>query len=233
MATFEHITSLLNGVDLSSVPNKHALSIDYPALQLLPEGYQLSLQPPANLAAREAPPLDSRRIGIDPATSASHVINLSVSNRPIPHVGVLDILIGLPEATKAMSCRPGDSKMLAVTFHDEELECEVLRIMLATKFVAEDRVHEYTYEMTMAEWKESIGVFAQPWTLTLDELITRSSDLAYYYVRGNIAWEMSTEAAFAEEGRWVHLWGAKELRAKERADMTVEQVEWLLREVKI
>ncbi|KAK6439000.1 hypothetical protein LTR95_004786 [Oleoguttula sp. CCFEE 5521] len=204
MVTFEHLAILLNEVDSSSVPNKHALSIDYPTLKILPEGYQLSLQPPSNLAAREAPPLDSRRIGIDPATSASCVIRLAVANRPIPHAGVLDIPVGLPEAIKAMSCRPGDSKLLAVTFHDEELECEVLRIMLATKFVTEDRVREYTFE-----WRDSIEIFAQPRALALDDLITRSSDLSYYHVRSNIAWEIGTEAAFAEEGRWVHLWGSK------------------------
>ncbi|OQO01360.1 hypothetical protein B0A48_12915 [Cryoendolithus antarcticus] len=87
--------------------------------------------------------------------------------------------------------------------------------------------------MSIEKWKERVGVLAQPWALALDDLITRSSDLSYYHVRGNIAWEMSTETASAEEGRWVHLWGSKELRAKERADMTVEQMEWLVREVEI
>nr|OQO30956.1 hypothetical protein B0A51_01761 [Rachicladosporium sp. CCFEE 5018] len=70
--------------------------------------------------------------------------------------------------------------------------------------------------MSIEKWKESVGVLAQPWALALDDLITRSSDLSYYHVRGNIAWETSTETASAEEGRWVHLWGSKELRAKER-----------------
>jgi len=104
--------------------------------------------------------------------------------------------------------------------------------------------YRYDVELSQNEWEgivrgeselEGIGEGCR-WVQALEELITRSSDRAYYHVRNRLAADYSAEAAAEEEASWGEQWGGMKLRGeevKEEKRAMVDEIGLLMRECEL
>ena len=80
--------------------------------------------------------------------------------------------------------------------------------------------YRYDVELSQNEWDEivrgesELGGVGEDcrWVKALEELITRSSDRAYYHVRNRLAADYGEEVAVEEEASWVSEWAGTSVR---------------------
>lgn len=201
----------------------HILRIRFPVRDLLPNDTEPVLDPPTNIAMREAPPVDQRRLGISQSLCML-IIDCNTTalacgqafNTSAPIDGISEIL----------ACGPGKSRLDAVVFHDTNQKQRVLRLSFQIALLQNhEHAQVYTFSMPIGEWNRVIEEQDSPWILAPDELITRSSPRAYYHVRNRLAFDSGQKYAVAEEAGWSARCGAKWLREQERSKTTVEDIE--------
>jgi hypothetical protein len=142
------------------------------------------------------------------------------------------MLVARHVAFKSMSCGRGSSRLEAVTFHDDGYEGEVIRLSLHVSLKRDVEDHYYTFEILREKWQRIVDEDEGSWVKSLDELMTRRSDRAYYHVRNRIAADYGEEAAVAEEATWGAGWGGTRLRQQEKAATTVNDIEKILDGIK-
>ena len=220
-----HLVSLFEDLKLEDVPTLHILEIEYPVRGLLPPDTEPLLTPPAKLDSREAPPHDQRRAGVFQSTCRIHI---PTERRDNACDGFIDDLVSLHCAFQSMTCGPGTSHLAAVAFYDDGHEGEVIRLSLHVALKNDVDDHSFTFEILRDKWQRMVDEGESSWVQALDELMTRSSDRAYYHVRNRIAADYGEEAAMAEEAVWGAGWGGTRLRQQERDDTTVEDIDQMM-----
>lgn len=221
MTDTDQLTSLFASCKLEDVPDRHVLELEYPVRRLLPPHFEPSLEPPANLDRREAPPHDQCRAGVYQSVCR---IYFATENRKNPNAGFDDWWYTLHSAFESLTYGPGTSKLEAVSFRDHEMDEDVIRVCLHTSLDQEAESHSYDFEFTGEQWKRMVEKKESSWVDALDELITRRSDLAYYHVRNRVACDYGQDFAVAEEALWSARWGGNRLRQLERDQTTVEDI---------
>ena len=216
--------------------NSHVLEIEFPDETPL-------LEPPTNVQTREAPPHDQRRLGI--TQSACYLCHKITEFGPNPLRG---------EAYDSTSRRklaffahlaygPARSLLRAVAFHDARRNRNAMRLSFCVWYGDIDGCgrESYTYdvEVLQSRWdglvrgageSESENSLAglgsnTRWIPALDELVTRSSDRAYYHVRNRLVADHGEEAAGEEEASWVEEWAGISVREDEVEEEERERVE--------
>lgn len=201
----------------------HFLEIRFPVRDLLPNDTDPVLDPPTNLAMREAPPVDQRRMGISQSLCMlvfdSHIAAL-------PHGEAFNTSAPIDSVSEILAYGPGKSLLDAVVFHDTDQKQHVLRLSFQIALLQNhEHAQVYTFSMPIGKWTRVVEEQDFPWILALDELITRSSPRAYYHVRNRLASDFGQENAVAEEAGWSARWGVKWLREQERSETKVEDIE--------
>jgi hypothetical protein len=224
MADTNSIVSLFENCTLDNVPDRHVLEIEFPVRGILPPGfdppdYTPLLNPPANLNRREASPDDQTRLGV---YQSSCRIHLDTKNRKIPS---RHTLTSLQDTFKILTCGPGHSYLQAVAFYDPGMEKEFVRVSLHITFKQDANAHDYDFEFTLKEWQHIVNEGGCSCVRALDEIMTRSSDRAYYHVRNRLACDYGWEFAKSEEARWSAQWGGNRLRQAEREETAMEEID--------
>lgn len=93
------------------------------------------------------------------------------------------------------------------------------------------REHFYHFELPRDEWKQVHASKYGAWVDALNELMTRSSDRAYYHVPNRLACDFGEEVTMEEEALWSDQWGSTVLREAERAETTVEDIGKVLEDI--
>lgn len=221
MADLATLASLFSDITLHDADplNSHILEIEFPVSELLsPNTTQVPhLDPPAALATHEAPPHDQQRAGV---TQSICRLCLAISKHGPNNALRLDYDRRSARSKMAfghLAYGPATSLLRAVAYHDGELGEDRLRLLFFVQYYDADPCGRYAYrydvEISQNEWNQLVrgeselaGVGEDcKWVKALDELITRSSDRAYYHVRNRLV------ADYGEEGtvEGVASWGAE------------------------
>jgi hypothetical protein len=218
------LASMFEDINLHDVMNSHILEIEFPVSELLSNNNQIPhLDPPAALETREAPPHDQRRAGV--YQSVCCLAHKITEFGPNPHRENYDWLTRRKLAFGHLAHGPAKSLLRAVAFHDGELGEDRLRLMFCVRYYgttdpcSRRSTYRYDVELSQKEWDEIVRGESElegigedcRWVKALEELITRSSDRAYYHVRNRLAADYCAEAAAEEEASW----GGMRLRGEE------------------
>lgn len=249
IVTINDLASMFEDINLHDVTNSHILEIEFPVTDLLSNtNNQIPhLDPPAGIETREAPPHDQRRAGVHQSVCClAHKIT---EHGPNPHRENYDWLARRKPAFGHLAHGPVKSLLRAVAFHDGELGEDRLRLFFYVRYYGTEpcsrrNTYRYDAELSQNEWDEIVrgeseleGIWEDcRWVKALEELITRSSDRAYYHVRNRLAADYCAEAAAEEEASWGSEWGGMRLRGEEVEEekrAMVDEIGLLMRECEL
>ncbi|KAM0720705.1 hypothetical protein Q7P37_004842 [Cladosporium fusiforme] len=140
---------------------------------------------------------------------------------------------GLPPCPfRSLGDSPGKSRLDVVVYHSKRLNCVALRLSLQIAFKRDGghiqiRNHEWPIDL-WDDLSEYVVERLDPWKYVLKQLITRSTDRAYYHVRNRLVCDFGQEVAVAEEAVWHSQWEYTDSRKLESAETAVDDVEKMM-----
>ena len=220
----EQLSALLSQTSLDDTlcdeTKKHGLLIQYPAFELGFGNYEPVLEPPSNLDNREAPIWDHRKPGVNEArvmatfdvTSPDHARSAipAKDESPMAPCGTT-----LNEAFASIRSRPGVSCLNAIIWRENITNATIVQLNLNVRFL-EDANGDlsapqcYQFGLLRDEWDALVASSTEQWVATLHELMTRSTERAYYHVHDRLALKRGLDEMWLEESRWVHMGGSIE-----------------------
>lgn len=142
--------------------------------------------------------------------------------------------ITIEGAFETVTRGPGKSCLDAIVYHHERTKRDLLRLRLEVNLEQDDRSPRvYEFCVCPNRWQNMVNQSGWAWTQNLNELITRSTDRAYYHVHNRLTCDFGEEFAVGEEARWGAGWGMRSLREQERRETTVDDISKLLEDASV
>ncbi|KAK4902709.1 hypothetical protein LTR27_000648 [Elasticomyces elasticus] len=199
MSTLAALAHNLARVELSKSPKAvHILLLEFPVINLLPEGDRLSLPQPSLVTVREKPPFDQNSYVVSDA-SIFAVVQVTPPN-PYCFASASNTAEGLIKAVETVACEPGATTMELVRYTGTK--GEVTRFRLINK--GKTSVMFDLDEPAMVNLLKKQAT--QKWISVLSDLIHRRSARSYYHVHNRLHAAYGENGVDAEESSWSTQW---------------------------
>ncbi|KAK3696419.1 hypothetical protein LTR37_017990 [Vermiconidia calcicola] len=187
-------------------PRTHILSFKYPDADLLPDDSMTPhLEPPAKLEQRHLPDKNSCNAK---TVGTRFFAVLDVLEQPA-YLGTASYGISrqLAEAVDRLKSRTGHSWLHMVSFQMSNGVVHRLRLLTSISKTARYLLSGQDFELPDEDWRRLVsGVNRPQWLDVLDNLVTRSSDRAFFAMR---------LSSYMEEAQWESLWHNRPPRCAE------------------
>ncbi|KAK4553618.1 hypothetical protein LTR86_009414 [Recurvomyces mirabilis] len=200
----------LGNVTLAKKSNRQAttiLSMEYPAIELMPGGAELDIEQPSLVAQRERPPPDPRTIGIYD-TSVFAVLPTSAIN-PFAVQQSHDSVTDLFTAIEAVVGEPGKSVLQMVSYSHDDGNTVQHHFKLTTP-----SRKTATIFLSDNQWRKLLKKqYRHPWLTMLSGLVYRRSARSYYHVRDHLYRAFGDHALAVDERAWLDRWDSHSPRS--------------------
>ncbi|KAK3653632.1 hypothetical protein LTR56_004487 [Elasticomyces elasticus] len=188
-------------VELSKAPKAvHILLLEFPVINLLPEGGRLSLPQPSLVAVREKPPFDQNSYAV-PDASIFAVVQVTPPD-PYCFASASNTAQGLIKAVETVACEPGVTTMELVRYTGTKRNAEVTRFRLINK--GKTSVVFDLDESALVDLLKKQAT--QKWICVLSDLIHRRSARSYYHVHNRLHAAYGENGVDVEESDWSTQW---------------------------
>ncbi|KAK4956459.1 hypothetical protein LTR10_005984 [Elasticomyces elasticus] len=202
MSTLAALAHSLAHVELSKAPKAvHILLLEFPVIDLPPEGGRLSLPQPPLVAAREKPPFDQKSYAVSDA-SIFAVLQVTPPN-PYRFASASNTAEGLIKAVETVACEPGITTMERYT--TTKGDAEVTRFRLSNRGKI-----SMLFDLSGSAWVDLLKEQgSQKWIGILSDLVHRRSARSYYHVHNRLHTAYGENGVDAEESSWSTQWDTR------------------------
>ncbi|KAK5725296.1 hypothetical protein LTR17_013059 [Elasticomyces elasticus] len=204
MSTLAALAHDMAHVELSKSPKAvHILLLEFPVINLLPEGGCLNLPQPSLVAAREKPPFDQKSYAVSDA-SIFAVLQVTPPN-PYCFASASNTAEGLVKAVETLACEPGVTTVQLVRYTITTGDAGGTRFRLTNNGRT-----SLTFDLSDSAWVDLLKKQGtQKWIGILSDLVHRRSARSYYHVHNRLHAAYGENGVDAEESSWSTQWDTR------------------------
>ncbi|KAK3673050.1 hypothetical protein LTR78_007161 [Recurvomyces mirabilis] len=209
-ASLAELARSLGNVTLAKESDRLAttiLSMESPAVELMPEGAELDVEVPSLVAQGERPAPDPRTIGV--YDNSFFVVLPTSALNPFAVQQSHDAVADLFTVIEAVAREPGKGVLQMVSYsHDDGNTVQHLFKLTAPSG------RTATIVLSDAQWRKLLKKqYRHPWLTMLSTLVYRRSARSHYHVRGHLYRAFGDHALAVDERVWLDRWDSQPPRS--------------------